>query len=294
MGKGIYANLEQQIEALRRKSTDTVSYKTQERYWGAFRRFCEFTAEKFRLQNIRNINDKHIAAYVEKLRSENRSASHIKTELAGIRYCHDFIPNARHKISPNEKFSLPKRKFGGVDRSWSAQEYTKMREIALQEGNTRAYHILSLCRNAGLRIEETLRIDRATAEKALRTGNLHVIGKGGRERDVAINSEVKKTLAEVISTVPRGQKLFVLASEKTHLVKKEMEKWMEQNRAEAQAPGRERPLTWHGLRHSYAKERYNYYRNVMKMDKIAARKAVSAEIGHNRADVTVIYVGKED
>ncbi|MDN5326808.1 MAG: integrase/recombinase XerD [Moorella sp. (in: firmicutes)] len=169
-----------------------------------------------------------------------------------------------------------------------------MREIALEQGNTRAYHILSLTRNAGLRIEEALRLDRSTAEKALRIGKLHVKGKGGRERDVTINNEVKKTLAEAIVNVPRGQKLFVLANEKTHLVKKDLEKFIENNRAEAQAEGRAKPLTWHGLRHSYAKERYNYYRNVMKMDKIAARKAVSAEIGHNRADVTVIYVGKED
>lgn len=289
-----YANLQEQIAKIRREATETVSIKTRERYWASFDRFCRFCAENFRLQNVRNIQNKHLMAYIEHLKAQNRSASHIKTELSGIRYCHDLIPNTKHRLSSNEKFSLPKRKFGGVDRSWSASEYEKMREIAKTEGNTRAYHILSLCRNAGLRIEETLRIDRATAEKALRTGNLHVIGKGGRERDVAINSEVKKTLAEVISTVPRGQKLFVLTSEKTHLVKKEMEKWMEQNRAEAQAPGRERPLTWHGLRHSYAKERYNYYRNVMKMDKIAARKAVSAEIGHNRSDVTTIYVGKDD
>ncbi|APC09055.1 tyrosine-type recombinase/integrase [Neomoorella thermoacetica] len=294
MGKGIYANLEQQIEALRRKSTETVSYKTQERYWSAFRRFCEFTASKFRLQNIKNISDKHLEAYIEHLKSQGRGPSHIKTELSGIRYVHDKIENARYKLSSNEKFGLPKRKFGGVDRSWTPQEYMKMREIALQEGNTRAYHILSLCRNAGLRIEEALKINRATAEKALRTGIMHVIGKGGRPRDIKINNEVKKTLAEAMSNTPRGQKLFVLGNEKTHLVKKELEKWMEQNRAEAQAPGRERPLTWHGLRHSYAKERYAFYRNVMKMDKIAARKAVSAEIGHNRADVTVIYTGKED
>ncbi|MCG0277955.1 MAG: tyrosine-type recombinase/integrase [Thermanaeromonas sp.] len=227
------------------------------------------------------------------MKQESRSASHIKTELSGIRYCHDLIPNAKYRLSDNKKFDLPRRKFGGVDRSWSPEEYQKMQEIAREQGNLRAAHVMSLCRHAGLRIEEALRLDRATAEKALRTGVLHIKGKGGRERDVEISSEVRKTLAEAMQTVPRGQKLFVSQNEKTHKVKHQLENWMETNRGKAQAPGRQRPLTWHGLRHSYAKERYAFYRNVAKMSKIDARKAVSAEIGHNRDDVTRIYLGKE-
>lgn len=287
-----YASLQEQIAKIRRNAVETVSFKTRERYWASFDRFCRFCAEKFRLQNVKNIQDKHLLAYIEHLKNENRSASHIKTELSGIRYCHDLIPNAKYRLSDNTKFDLPRRRFGGVDRSWSDQEFKKMQEIAREQGNLRAAHVMSLARYAGLRIEEALRLDRATAEKALRTGVLHIKGKGGRERDVTINSEVKKTLAEAMANVPRGQKLFVSQNEKTHLVKHSLENWMEANRGKAQAPNRAKPLSWHGLRHSYARERYSFHRSMGK-SKIEARKAVSAEIGHNRADVTTIYIGKD-
>lgn len=288
-----YASLQEQIAKIRRNAVETVSFKTRERYWASFDRFARFCAEKFKLQNIKNIQDKHLLAYIEHLKSQNRSASHIKTELSGIRYVHDLIPNARYKLSGNEKFSLPRRRFGGVDRSWSAQEYQKMREIALEQGNTRAYHILALARHAGMRIEETLKLDRATAEKALRTGILRIKGKGGKIRELPIREEVKNTLREAVANVQRGQKLFVYENEKTHLVKHQMENWLERNRTQAQNPGRQKPSTWHGLRHTYARERYSFHRSIGK-SKIEARKAVSAEIGHNRMEVTLIYTGRDD
>lgn len=51
----------------------------------------------------------------------------------------------------------------------------------------------------------------------------------------------------------------------------------------------DRTLTFHGLRHSYAQERYAYYCNLGLSDK-QARRFVAIELGHFRAEITEIYL----
>ncbi len=50
-----------------------------------------------------------------------------------------------------------------------------------------------------------------------------------------------------------------------------------------------RPLTYNGLRHTYAAEKYQGFINAGKTP-YEARKAVSRLLGHGRDDVTKIYL----
>ena len=83
----------------------------------------------------------------------------------------------------------------------------------------------------------------------------------------------------------RGEKLFVKNEDKTHLAKQRMQCFIAYHR---KAFTEER-ITFHGLRHTYAHEKYEEYISIGKNEK-EARKMVSELLGHHRDVVTRIYL----
>ena len=61
------------------------------------------------------------------------------------------------------------------------------------------------------------------------------------------------------------------------------------HREEVKAPDSDRPLTFHGLRHTYATEKYRELTSS-GMGALDAHFAVSRLLGHERPDVTNIYL----
>ncbi len=285
-----YKNLERQLDKISHHARQG-SFKTRERYLEGSKRFCKFLAENYKTQKFSNAQDKHVKAYIDHMQEKGLSASTVKTELASIRYFHE-QSGSRHQISKNEKFELVRRQFGGVDRSWSEKEYREMIDHARSLGQDRIADSMILAREQGLRIHEALRIDRATAESALRTGQLHIKGKGGLERDVPLREPTRELLERKIKDVERGQKLFIGSDEKTHLVIKQTQNWIVRHRDKF-TEKRESlaPATFHGLRHSYAKEEYEK-RISDGLNEYNARLEVSELLGHSRDDVTRIYLVK--
>ena len=119
---GIYRNLLTQLDKVVRHSKQG-SYKTRERYHSACKRFCGFLADHYRLEKLANIAPKHIEAYVKHMQDKGLSVSTIKTDLTAIRFYHDQMANAKHTLPDNDKLDLKRRKFGGVDRTWSHGEF---------------------------------------------------------------------------------------------------------------------------------------------------------------------------
>ena len=54
------------------------SFLTKERYYNAFKRFCAYLADKFRLQKLENISGKHLTAYVFWMQESGKSPSTIR------------------------------------------------------------------------------------------------------------------------------------------------------------------------------------------------------------------------
>ena len=120
-----YKNLEAQFNKLFRH-INVGSYKTRERYAKAFKRFMVFVAKEYNLQKLSNISQKHILADLKYMQSKNLAASTVKTELAAIRFFHDSMPYTRENLPTNDDLNLKRRTFGGVDRTWTMQEYNLM------------------------------------------------------------------------------------------------------------------------------------------------------------------------
>ena len=283
-----YKNLEVQFNKLFRH-INVGSYKTRERYAKAFKRFMVFLAKEYRLQKLSNISQNHILAYLQYMQSKNLAASTVKTELAAIRFFHDSMPYTRETLPTNNELELKKRTFGGVDRTWTMQEYNLMQSRAMTTGHKDYVAILSLARYAGLRLEECFRIDTNDARKALETGKLFVKGKGGLTRYVPISEPIRITLSDILKTTPNGQKLFVAPYDKTHLAMKRVQCFIAYHRKEFTG----NRITFHGLRHTFAHEMYDKFKQEGYSD-YRARKNVSELLGHHRDDVTRIYLSDGD
>ena len=286
--KNIYKNLEVQFNKLFRH-INVGSFKTRERYGKAFKRFMVFLAKEYHLQKLANISEKHIIAYTKYMQGKGLSASTIKTELAAIRFFHDNMPYTRNELPENSQLNLKRRKFGGVDRTWSMQEFNAMVGIAMVNNHNDYAAIFTLARYSGLRLEECFRIDTNDAQKALETGKLFVKGKGGLTRYVPINESIKITLRNALKIIPKGQKLFVTPDDKTHLAMKRLQCFISYHRKAFT----EKRITFHGLRHTYAHEKYDEYINKGYFE-YQSRKKVSELLGHHRDEVTNIYLSGGD
>lgn len=68
-----------------------------------------------------------------------------------------------------------------------------------------------------------------------------------------------------------------------------LQRFILDHRAEVQDEGSQRPMTFHGLRHTYAAETY---KELVEggMGELDAHFAVSRLLGHERADVTDVYL----
>ena len=292
-----YFNLMSQVDKLHRHNRQG-SYKTRARYYEAMQRFCRFLAEVYRLERLTNIAPKHIYAYVAYLQEQEKSASTIKTDLSAIRFFHDLIPNARYELPGNGDLLLQRRTFGGTDRTWSDTEFNRMLTCAAKAGREDYIAILHLGRFAGLRIHECFRIDTATAAKAVKEKAITIKGKGGLIRTVPLSERLVNYLQFHLEQTPRGHKLFVPDDRETHEAIKELQVFIWLNRSLVQDEDSTRPMTFHGLRHTCAAEKYQGFVNAGKTP-YEARKAVSKLLGHGRDDVTNIYLaslkeGKEN
>ena len=288
MKTNLYTNLEVQFNKIFRH-LKTGSFKTRERYAKAFKRFMRFLVSVYGLQKLSNISKKHIFAYVEYMQDKGMSASTIKTELSAIRFFHDNMPYARYILPSNDELELERRIFGGVDRTWTDNEFNMMLAIAKKMRRNDYIAIFTLARYAGLRIEECFRIDTNDANNALVSGQLFVKGKGGLTRYVPINESINIIFQDLLKTTPKGHKLFVGFEDKTHLVMKRLQCFITYHRKSFTGDN----ITFHGLRHTYAHEQYEKFISMGKTD-VQARRCVSELLGHHRDDVTRIYLAGDD
>jgi len=294
---GLVRNLNAQLDRLWRHCNQ-ASIKTRYRYREAERRFIRFLAERYHLQKLANVRDKHVVEYISYLVQKAEARGHtpnwstIKTDLSAIRFWHDQL--GARPISDNNKLAKLAgigKKLGRVPfvsttpRAWTDQELTFMQQAAIDAGEERFAAAMALAYDLGLRRHEVTRLDRAAAEEALRSGALTVKGKGGLVRSVPLEGNARQILSKLVSKTPRGSKLFVRPGEKTHQVLENLEKFIRTHQPHLRQQGK---LTFHGLRHSYAQRKYREFR-AQGLDDREARLRVSHLLGHGRVSVTKKY-----
>lgn len=267
------------------------SIVTRRAYLAVALRFVDFIGEEFGLLKLKNLDERHLTAYVIHLQQKGLSASTVKKEISAIRYLHDQVSGAQNRLPSNDELSveLERRMFSDKDRAWSQDEFLCIVSVSIAHGFPDYACACVLGRYVGMRISEVFRLDRNTAEKAIKAGEIAVKGKGGLIRTVPLCTEAKKALQYMMRVTPRGRKLFVPNHVRTHSAINRLETFIAKHRGEVLDPGDIRNLTFHGLRHRFASDAYMYYRDK-GYDRLSARLKVARLIGHNRDDVTNIYI----
>lgn len=289
--EGIYHALLAQLDKLERHNRQG-SYKTRQRYYEAMQRFCKFLADTFHLQKLANTSGKHLVAYVRHLQEGGKSASTVKTDLAAIRFWHDKISEAKYNLPSNADLSdqapLERRRIGGIDRHWTPEQFTAFVAACREADRTDYADIATLTYYVGLRIHEVCRLDTAAVEAWERTGVLTVKGKGGRVRSVPVEAgAAKQALRDRRAAVQRGHKLFVPDDTATDAYIYAFQSFLREHRPDQGT--NPRPLTHHGLRHSYAIRQYQTAVDG-GMAAIDAKRIVSKCLGHTRPEITSVYL----
>ena len=286
---GIFQALVDQLDKLARHNRQG-SFRTKDRYYQAMKRFCAYLADEYRLQKLTNISGKHLTSYVLWMQENGKAASTIKTDLAAIRFFHDKMSDPKYHLPGNDELAveLEQRCFGGTDRTWSNVEFNKMLGRAMVADRWDYILALYLARYAGLRIHECFRIDTAIAEEALRKNAITIKGKGGKIRTVPINEQITIAMREQLKRTKRGHKLLVPDDMHTDRAINQLQFFIYSNREDFQEDAN-RPLTVHGLRHTYAAEKYMELIQT-GTSALDAHFEVSRLLGHERADVTNIYL----
>jgi len=283
-----YLNLLAQADKLRRHNRQG-SYKTKERYYEAYKRFLRYVGDTYRLEKLANISGKHLTAYIEYMKGKGNAASTVKTDLAAIRFWHDQNPSARYVLPSNDELSLERRTFGGIDRTWSIEEFHCMIGQCMGAGRRDYEACLVIARYAGLRLHEVMRIDTAIARAALKNGYITIKGKGGKMRDVPITDTVRVEFEHFLRLTLPGHKLFVPHDKQTHAAMAGLQNFIRYHRKSAQDPDSTRPMTFHGLRHTCAAEWYLRLIAEGRTDSQASLQ-VSQWLGHEREEVTRLYL----
>lgn len=310
------SDVEKQVDRIFRHVRQN-SYGTRAKYHKSASNFAKWLNENFKTQNLRNLHDKHLVAYIEYRQDAGIAPKTIKTDLSAIRFMHSQISNPRYELSENkelgQKYGLKLGKTPAVkgDRAWTEKEYQGFKDFCVENGRQDVADIATLCRTMGLRITEAVAIKRSQAEQALRTGIHKVMseGKNGLKKNIQCNRlvplspEAREVFERRMQETPRGGKLFIENGENTHHVVDRYEHYLNyhRNKIETKEGIKQRTwtkygvthqneITWHGLRYGYAQERLSQELKAGQRYRIASKK-VSKELGHGRISVMSTYLG---
>ena len=300
------------------RHTRANSFGTRARYESSCRNFIGFLDEKFKMKNLRNLQDKHVVAYIQQRQAEGVAPKTLKNDLGAIRYMHDMIPNVKHELSDNKGlkndifYCIRQNTCSKRNRAWTEHEYNDMqqfvRERAEDDGRgtetaADVRDVMQLARTMGFRVTEAVAMSRSQVEQALRSGVYQVKNeaKNGKWRQVPLSVQGRQVMENKIQDVPRGDRLFIRPGEKTHAAMNRVEKFMQNNRGQFETvEGREirmyqgeaNALTYHGLRYNYVQDRVQ--QEMEKgYSKSQAAAIVTKEVGHERIEVINIYLGGE-
>ncbi|MEK8130876.1 integrase domain-containing protein [Paenibacillus filicis] len=292
------------------KHSKRNSYLSRKRYIGSCRLFIAYLNDVFKLQNLRNLHDKHVAAYITERQNRGMTAKTILNDLCAIRYLHDLIQNPRYELSDNrvlhDKYGLVLDRAFAVNgnRSWTREEFDRMLQLAIDLNREDIMDAMTLAKELGLRVTEVVAMSRAQVEKALRT-HIHTVkgeAKNGKHRDVPLTHTAERVMRKLMQITPRGGKVFVKEGEKVHLVTNRIQQFINYHREKIVTRegeqlrndhryGTPRELTMHGLRYNYVQERFETELSKEGVNETEAAQKITKEIGHNRTNVLKVYTG---
>jgi len=240
-----------------------------------------------------SLKQKHVDALVDQWLGQSLSPGTIKNRMSCLRWWAEKVNKRAVVAGANDFYGIPDRQF--------VSDQSKAKDLAEEQlGRVKDEHVrmsLRLQQAFGLRREEALKIQPRWADRG---DHLHLKAswtKGGRERTVPIRTleqrallERAKQLAGLGSLIPGGRQ------------------YIEQLRIYERHTANAGLSKMHGLRHAYAQQRYReltgwasphaggpskeQLTGAQRQVDQRARLAISEELGHQREQITAVYLGR--
>ncbi len=304
---GITKNLRSQIKAFF-ADCNVGSYESRNRNMESCFRFADFLGENTHLQKMKNVEARHLYDYVDFMKEKGLAPSTIMSDLSGIRFY--FKRNGcKNQLPENKKLNLDKREVGKYDRAWLPQEIERCYALATHMGRMDVVIAMDFMLHFGLRINEASRLKVSYLMKALKDGQLMVIGKGGYVRVIAFdeNGKHRAVVEKWLEYAKASGKYaldYLLCDKENRSVdkkKKSMQNWLSRAKMKFIEPDRElieedgkKPrkdsISFHGLRHTFTQ---NYLTELKFMDPKDAKLEASLTLGHKRISITHVYTAEK-
>ena len=245
----------------------------------------------FRQMKASSLKGKHVQTLLDRWQGEGLSSGTIKNRLSHLRWWAEKIGKAG--ILPTDNTQL------GVAERHYVTNISKAQELGTGLEQITDVHVrmsLQLQAAFGLRREEAIKFQPSYADRG---DNIALKGswtKGGRERTVPITTtEQRDTLHAAHRLAGRGS---LIPADKTFIQQRHVYD------GQCKAAGLSH---MHGLRHQYAQSRYETLTGrpppaaggplatelspTQRIEDRHARQTISRELGHERVQITAIYLG---
>jgi site-specific recombinase XerC len=247
----------------------------------------------FRQMRAGSLKGKHVEALLERWQTEGLSAGTLKNRLAHLRWWAEKIGKAGVIPADNVCLGIPERRF--VTNENKAKGLTDSRLERISDAYVRAS--LELQHHFGFRREEAIKFQPRYADRG---DDIVLKGswtKGGRERTVLITTAEQRTVLDKVHQLAGAGSL--IPAHKTYIQQRHTYD------GQCKAAGLSR---MHGLRHHYAQVRYEaltgwkapaaggpraaVFTPVQVVQDAIARQTISRELGHERPQITAVYLGR--
>jgi hypothetical protein len=246
----------------------------------------------FRRMRATSFKGKHVDALVERWRAEGLTAGTLKNRLAALRWWAEKIGKAGMIPSDNAQLAIPTRVF--VAKESKAQQLGANLE---RVSDPYVKMSLTLQQAFGLRREECIKFQPRYADQGDRIVLKGSWTKGGRPRGVPITTPEQRAVLDAVHRLAGGGSLIPA-----------LKTYIQQRHAydgQCKAAGLSH---MHGLRHHYAQARYEALTGWkspaaggpaacaltanQRLEDALARQRISEELGHERAQITTVYLGR--
>lgn len=248
----------------------------------------------FRHMRAQSLKPKHVEKLVERWLAENLSSGTIKNRMSALRWWAQKIGKENVIARTNAAYTIADRVY--------VTNVSKAKELDLDKlgrvDDPYARISLRLQSAFGLRREESIKIIPAWADR----GDLLVLKdswtKGGRPREIPVRTPEQRQLLEEAKAMAGGNSL-IAPGFTTYRV------YLQHFRRQCDRAG---IYGFHAHRHGYAQARYQEltgwacparggprtkgFSLEKKAIDLEARLTISRELGHNREQITAVYLGR--
>jgi integrase len=239
------------------------------------------------------LKEKHVIGLVEKWTEEGISTGVIKNRMAALRWWAEKTNNQSAVAKNNDFYGIGNRQFVTNESkavSINQEQLDKVKDIYVKAS-------LSLQSAFGLRREEAIKIFPDIADK----GDLLALKgswtKGGKERNIPIITEHQREVLDQVKQLVGNGALIPLNKN-----------YVQQLRIYERHTTLAGLNKLHGLRHQYAQHRYyemtgwkapavgglakKDMNEEQKLKDLEVRLLISKELGHEREQITAVYLGR--